>query len=351
MCPVWELFPSRALLLPAPLFCPTVPEGCCCSSSSPSGISPPSISFAFSVQFFSWVDFALSISFALSLSFPLSPRCLISLPCTHHSWRPLARAVLELAVKKHQQANRHPKVLSTLKLFPGCETKPGGGQPVSRWADSLAPRRRSRVSSVPRYFCHSGALNRSFPAQLRLSNALMTCLSPHHVNYSFLPSLPRHGISAELWLLAQRGGPHAPSHAAASGWGCAAVTRGAPEGIFGAAGGRSIQVVKQAQEQSFRPFSSQPAWALALRWMLSARGDAGLVKGSKDKSSGQRRFGGFKHPDCSEHKQTELHPAPCFTQRTAANSSLQIPEPCLPFGLSNLPVPGVSISERTHCWR
>lgn len=227
------------------------------------GIPPPSISFAFSVQFFSWVDFALSISFALSLSFPLSPRCLISLPCAHHSWRLLARAVLELAVKKHQQANRHPKVLSTLKLFPGCETKPGGGQPVSRWADSLAPRRRSRVSSVPRYFCHSGALNRSFPAQLRLSNAAMTCLSPHHVNYSFLPSLLRHGISAELWLLAQRGGPHAPSHAAASGWGCAAVTRGAPEGIFGATGGRSIQVVKQAQEQSFRPFSSQPAWGLA----------------------------------------------------------------------------------------
>lgn len=88
--------------------------------------------------------------------------------------------------------------------------------------------------------------------------------------------------------------------------------------------------------------------------MLSARGDAGLVKGSKDKSSGQRRFGGFKHPSCSEHKQTELHPAPCFTQRTAgalsarSQRSLLIPETCLPFGLSNSPVPNISISKRTH---
>lgn len=73
-------------------------------------------------------------------------------------------------------ANKHLKVLSVVKLFPGCDTKPGGGQPgaASRWAASLTPRRRSRVSSAPRYFCHSGAVNRSFPAKLRLSNALMT---------------------------------------------------------------------------------------------------------------------------------------------------------------------------------
>nr|XP_047934755.1 uncharacterized protein LOC106045520 [Anser cygnoides] len=43
-------------------------------------------------------------------------------------------------------ANKHPKVLSVVKLFPGCDTKPGGGQPgaASRWAASLTPRRRSR---------------------------------------------------------------------------------------------------------------------------------------------------------------------------------------------------------------
>lgn len=68
--------------------------------------------------------------------------------------------------------------------------------------------------------------------------------------------------------------------------------------------------------------------------MLSARGDAGLVKGSKDKSSGQRRFGGFKHPSCSEHKQTAA-PGPLLYP--AHGRSSECPQPTQPADPRNLP--------------
>lgn len=85
-----------------------------------------------------------------------------------------------------------------------------------------------------------------------------------------------------------------------SGWGCIPVTRGALEDIFGATGGRSINVVKQAQEQTFCPFSLQPTWGLApgglwcshrsqLSWILSARGDTGLGEGQQGQEFGTEK--------------------------------------------------------------